>query len=390
MSPSKRIPSQIELVTNKFLNSYFVDIVGHLEYLCEQPNTKSKRQEVLDYSREIYKLILKEYPPHGSSYKTAIWHKSQLNKYLRHSYTHLLVDSRNRYKYLTVLDEFERQLNVYFSAVMDLTSAKDQAQFQENYEQRTVIDTSVHIQKAHQVLKAATEFVQTPGDAEFAPDWTDVAFSLVLVTGRRSVEIMQTGEFWVPSKELLEWSTQGDSMQAKIHWENILKPATVGRGDSTRVIAPVKPSDTRVNTRLWLVDPEHTLAFKGTAKGKGRFANIGEEIFFVTTLVPANLVLGGLEYLKLVGKKLDPKKPTRETNNKCAKPFERAKVNWQVAPKATIHTMRQVYFLCLTSHLKVGVRDYKYLSGAIGHVSSASDINYETHELAEGSVAWVN
>jgi hypothetical protein len=268
---------------------------------------------------------------------------------------------------LTVFDLFQPTLDDLFYDKQKDINEQDQAKTIQENEERIEIDTTFYLNQAYEVLSqcAQGENVQ----------YTDVAFSLALTTGRRSVEIMQSGVFWKPTNELA-WSEDG---KPQIHWQNVLLDPKLKQ-----------PKDVRMNSKYWLIDEAHTLCFKGTAKAKGDFAeSLPKEVFFVTTLVPAHLVLAGIQWLTERNLRIDPQADKRAVNTKYGKPFERAKVRWLIHSGITIHQMRAIYFLCLAETLDLDYRDYKKLSGAIGHMSGAADINYETFDLEDGALTFI-
>lgn len=167
--------------------------------------------------------------------------------------------------------------------------------YTENYKQqveeratatnRVEIDLTDYLNKANLVLTNPSEH-----------NYTDVAIAVALCCGRRMVEIMMLGTFVLHS--------------------------------------------------------EYEIEFSGQAKGKARKVDgkaLKDHVFIIPTLVPAQLVIDGINYLETQGYRIDSDNDPADVNNKYSRTLSRkVKNNWAVIGEATrFHNLRAFWFIAV-------------------------------------------
>lgn len=283
----------------------------------------------------------------------------------------LLEDSSLKGRVKTTIDYLADDLALLFKGKQQATNSENKFRTVARREGAIEYDPTPLIEKAYDVLQEVAH--------GFEPNWADVAFALVVATGRRSVEIMMTGQFWLPTEEEITW-------EPELSLKNYLKT--------------IKSYDPRIKTRSWLIDKEHTIGFKGLAKGKGKQSKENRElVFYITTLVPAELVMKGFQYLIDKDVRLDIEYGTVYVNRKYSNSFQRKKKQWPLPMKPavngkaetefSIHDIRDIYFCSLVATLKVPPRDYRYITGVMGHFDQSTIESYETVFIKEGTTTFI-
>lgn len=255
------------------------------------------------------------------TYSTCLRQVTALNKALKERAKDNVKDPANLTPVRTIIKRFSQALTDQFSIYRERRNAEYVARVHvRRVETNQVpIDVSEYLKKAHHILAVVAE--ENPDNATVKADygftWMDVSTAVSLATGRRMVEVHHTGNF------------------------------------------------------IYL--DTYQLGFTGQAKGKGRKVNeqmLKDVVFEIPTLIPAQLVKAGVDWLGANGKRCKPDEPTSRVNERYSKPLnENMKANWDFIPdgytdgidsktgtpkplETTYHKCRAAYFNCALANEK--------------------------------------
>lgn len=231
-------------------------------------------------------------------------------------------DTANYHPTLTIITHFGEALSFLFSEDTFIKNEKTQERvaFQSSPENRVELDLTPFLKEAYSILKQVSESA-TKDDVE----WRDVSCALALVTGRRMGEIHLSGVF-------------------------------------------TKSGEYQVN-------------FKGQLKGKNRKVKIGDSRlalrdyeFTIPTLVKADLVVAGINWLDENGKRFEPTEEPERVNRRWSKVLsERVKDEWKLFDEMTYHKFRGAYFRACVENANVDPYDWEdYAKSILGDDDSAT------------------
>ena len=279
-------------------------LVGQFELLAPYKPTERKngKQGCIGWQKlaiGVAGKIIQEYPVPGA----ALANKKKLLAELKTYDKEWLVDEANYFPVLSIIKCFRETINLLFAVIQAeinktyLERVKDRS----TDKNRIECDMSVYLQKAYDILLLASQ-----GASKSDLKWEDVSCALALVSGRR---------------------------QSEIHYSAVFKVA-----------------DT------------YTLYYSGQLKGKNKKVDdvkVFDHVFLIPTLIPAHLVVSGLEWLEREGKRLDRATGSAElVNSKWGKCIsKRARTDWKLISddfwqnvddrdRWTYHKLRGIYYCC--------------------------------------------
>jgi hypothetical protein len=280
------------------------------------------------------------------SIHSALQCKTDLLKILIHPEDDWILDKANKPAIASITGHFEQCLNLLFLeyARSKNTDYKGRVLARSATGNRIPCDISTYLEKAVKVLTLAS---QSASKKDLK--WEDVSCALALVTGRRMSEIHFSGVFTV------------------------------------------------VN--------DYEVEFSGQLKGKSRAVEgtkLKDVIFTIPTLVKANLVVDGVNWLERNDKRLPETGTTEEVNKKWNKYIGlRCKAEWAIIPdeswqivdskdKWTYHKMRGLYFIACVYNLE-GTMNFSSIKrlapGILGDADLSAIEPYERVDIVPGSVA---
>ncbi len=237
-------------------------------------------------------------PESEKTYGTATTQITKLKKALKTNAKHLIKDPANYHPVQTIITHFGEALSFLFREYKIRSNEKDREAASERTasENRLELDLTPFIKESHRILVLAASGATT-SDIE----WRDVSCAIALVSGRRMAEVHLSGEFDV-------------------------------------------------------ID-DYQLSFKGQLKGKARKVKISADDgtkkdvmlrdfeFTIPSLVRADLIVKGIEWLDTNGKRFSKDEPQERVNARWSKVLsERVKDEWNLFEGMTYHKFRGAYF----------------------------------------------
>ena len=240
---------------------------------------------------------------------------------------------------MTIITHFGEALSFLFSEYTIAKNERYRGAVKERSlpENRVELDLSPFLLQAHEVLSAVKN-----GATKEDIEWRDVSCALALVTGRRMGEIHLSGEF--------------------------------------RCLG------------------EYEVGFKGQLKGKSRKVSAeGVKIalrdyeFPIPTLVRAELVTKGIEWLEANSKRFERDEDPERVNRRWSKVLsERVKYEWSFMPEVTYHKFRGAYFRACVENATIDPYDWEdYARRILGDDDSATIKAYKRFVIKPGSVTRV-
>jgi hypothetical protein len=268
------------------------------------------------------------------TYSTCLRQISALKKYLKLAAKTKLKDPKLYHPVLTIITHFGNALSFQFASYKQTQNTD----YRQRVKQRTTIDNRVEldlsefIRRAYDVL---SEVAAKPDDKSI--DWRQVSCAIALTTGRRMAEVQLSATF------------------------------------------------REINT--------YTIGFKGQLKGKTRTVE-GEKLrnfeFEIPTLIPANLVCFGLEWLDKKGKRFPRNEDPERVNRRWSKVLNEKTKDWAIIPEMTYHKFRGAYFRA--SLVNGGVDPFDYLDFAkrvLGDEDEATIKAYQQFKIKPNSVTQI-
>lgn len=296
---------------------------------------------------EANKLMLRypDYVPDADKTYNAAY--GQINK-IRHELKKLkktnLKDAAFKYSIDTLIKNFTVELYSLFAVYRKRYNQGylKEVKGRTDESNRMEINPSLHLQKAKDILSEAYRI--NLGQSSTVYVWQDIACAVALCSGRRMSEIFLTGKFEKAG--------------------------------------------------------EYELNFSGQCKGKSRKEEgvfLKDVVFTIPTLVAADLVLAGIEWLDNNGRRLDPKiYETSDVNDKYSKGLSRrSKDQWNMLPegqkeKSRFHFFRAIYFICCSKNYEVGKGNlsdsFRYAQKILGDNDQQSIDAYSRFTLEDCSL----
>ncbi|MEC4866769.1 MAG: protelomerase family protein [Jaaginema sp. PMC 1078.18] len=279
-------------------------------------NISGWKQLVIDETVKLKLTYPDPNPEQERTYGTCLRQISALKKALQQAAQTDLKDPSNYHRVLTIIGHFGEALSFQFAEYKARQNANYCQQIIHRSEPENLIeiDLTPYLQQAHQVLEQTWEY----GFLE-EYKWVDVSCAIALVTGRRMAEIHLSATF-----------------------------EEIG---------------------------EYEIGFTGQLKGKSRKIqshNAEKAIklrnfrFEIPTLVKAEYVCAGLEWLEEEGKRLDPNDDPSRVNRRYSKPLSKGvKERWDfMGEDTTYHKLRSAYLFA--------VMENEVIDESLGSVASAS------------------
>jgi hypothetical protein len=276
-----------------------------------------------------------ERPEEEKEYGTALRQITALKKSLRSAAKINLKDQALYNPVLTIITHFGNALSYQFSSYKENQNIRGKKTVTERRQvaNRVEIDLTDSLKYAFNVLTD----IKNDQDAS----WLDVSCAIALATGRRMGEVHLSATF------------------------------------------------EKIDT--------YTVAFKGQLKGKSRMVKQGNKavylrdvIFTIPTLLPAELVCYGLQWLKDKGKRFEPTEDPERVNRRFSKTLNEHCKSWDIFPKdeRTYHKFRAAYLrAAIINDGNVDPYDFTDFAKAVIGDDDENTINaYKRYEIKAGSI----
>lgn len=275
-----------------------------------------------------------EKPEEEKTYSTCLRQISALKKALRAAAKTELNDKALYYPVLTIITHFGDALSFQFASYKERQNTEYRQQVTERRqpENRIEIDLTDSLKFAHNVL---TE-IKNGEDA----NWMDVSCAIALATGRRMSEVHLSASF-----------------------EKV---------------------------------DEYTVVFKGQLKGKSRRLKIGEKAlpireipFEIPTLLKADLICFGLQWLNDKGKRFAQNEDPERVNRRFSKTLNQHCKDFNIFPEdeRTYHKFRAAYFRACVVNAGIDNFDFIDYAEKILIDRDETTINsYKRYKLKPGSL----
>jgi hypothetical protein len=274
-------------------------------------------------------------PEDKKEYGTCLRQITALKKALKAAAKTDLKDSALVNSVTTIATHFGNALSYLFSEYKERQNIRYRRKVTERRqkENRVQIDLTNSLQFAHNIL---TEVAQGK-----EPNWIDVSCAIALATGRRMGEVHCSATF--------EFSE------------------------------------------------DYEIAFQGQLKGKDRKIKIGAKsiplrkaTFYIPTLLPAELVCTGLDYLEAKGKRFSRDSDSERVNRTYSKVLNLAVKNWDIFPEdeRTYHKFRAAYLrACIANDSTVDPYDFTdYAKDILGDDDESTINAYKRYEIKPGTI----
>lgn len=253
-----------------------------------------------------------------------------LKKELKKAAKTELLDQANYNPVCTIITHFGNALSFLFSPYKTTqnTRYREVVKTRSKVENRIPLDLSPYLIKAN---KSLTEVAN--GAGLFDVEWRDVSCSIALATGRRMAEVHLSAQF------------------RKI-------------GD-------------------------YELGFAGQLKGKTRKLE-GQKVrdfeFSIPTLLSADLVLAGMEFLEKHDKRFPATEEPERVNRRWSKVLNERAKDWAIIEGMTYHKFRGAYLKACIANSGVDPFDYlDYAKSILGDADEGTIKAYQRFELKPGT-----
>lgn len=304
-------------------------------------------------------------PESDRTYGTCLRQVTALKKALRCLGKEVMSDPATINQFKTIASHFGEILSDQFSGYKSLQNFEYSARVKSRSTegQRIVVNLEPFIQQAHAVLSMVVN------DEEI--DWREVTCAIALVTGRRMAEILATGKFTKVSDYEVSFQGQLKGKDSGI--------ATDKKGNQVRgTLSQFKQMQSLNQVAT-----------------DSKFIPLIKYQFTIPTLVRADLVVAGIEYLAEQGKRLEANEDPEMVNRRWAKPLaERIQKSWVIVPneewqavdpkdKMTFHKLRGAYFIGVMGTMQSSFSAMKSLAESIlGDKDLSAIENYERFDIA--------
>jgi len=328
--------------TDEIENSYIIErtaiLIPAFEALAPyKPNQRKKGTKDLPGIEKLAAIearLLKinypdEKPEEQKTYGTCLRQITALKKALKVAAKSQLKDAALLHPVNTIITHFGNSLSYQFAAYKENqnTRYRQEVAKRSTKENRVELDLSRYLERAYKILTN----VATGNDDLI--DWRDVSCALALVTGRRMAEIHLSANF-----------------------EKI---------------------------------DDYKVAFQGQLKGKTRRVEdtiLRNVVFEIPTLVPANLVCFGLQWLDSKGKRFDKSEDPERVNRRWSKVLSEACKDWSIIPEMTYHKFRGAYLRASIVNSQCDPFDYiDYARAILGDDDESTIKAYQRFALKAGT-----
>lgn len=276
-----------------------------------------------------------ERPEAEREYGTCLRQITVLKKELKKAAKTQLKDPMLVNQVLTIITNFGNALSDQFAAYkfQQSTRYKETVEERRQEENRIEIDLTNSLQFAFDVLSA----INVGEDV----NWMDVSCAIALATGRRMAEVHLSAGF-----------------------EKV---------------------------------DEYSVIFKGHLKGKTRRVKVGGKAvpvrdygFTIPTLLPADLVCFGLQWLEEKGKRFPSNEDPERVNRRWSKVLNEHVKDWDIFPEneRTYHKFRAAYFrACVENDPTVDKYDFAdYAEEVLGDKDETTINSYKRYQIKPGSI----
>lgn len=280
-------------------------------------------------------LLMANYPDKKpepeKEYGSCLAQISRLKKELKRTAQLQSTNQNNLEEIIVVINEFGDALSFLFSPYKE----KQNVRYRKSVETRSKAEKRIPINLSPSLIKAKDVLTQVVNGAGlFDVEWRDVSCSVALATGRRMAEVHLSAQF------------------RKI-------------GD-------------------------YELGFAGQLKGKTRKLE-GQKVrdfeFSIPTLLSADLVLAGMEFLEKHGKRFPLTEDPERVNRRWSKVLNERAKEWTIIDNMTYRDFRKVYLRA--SMINAGVDPFDYLDYAkavLGDKDAETIKVYQQYEIPEESL----
>lgn len=338
MSRQLKHPDEL---TNEFIEWRVRELLPKFEALA--PYNRSQREKGVksegltgwkELATKEASLLKANYPDDKpedeKEYGAALRQITALKKELKIAAKTELLDKANYNPTCTIITHFGNALSFLFSPYKEKqnTRYRETVKTRSKAENRIPLDLSPYLIKAKKVL---TEVAN--GAGLFDVEWRDVSCSIALATGRRMAEVHLSAQF----RKL---------------------------GD-------------------------YELGFKGQLKGKSRKVD-GQKLkdfeFTIPTLLSADLVLAGMEFLEKHDKRFNATEDPERVNRRWSKVLNERAKDWAIIEEMTYHKFRGAYLKASIANSGVDPFDYlDYARSILGDNDEGTIKAYQRFELKQGS-----
>ncbi|HEY9295132.1 MAG TPA: protelomerase family protein [Phormidium sp.] len=337
---SRQLKHSDEL-TNEFIEWRVRELLPKFEALAPYNRTqreKGVKNEGLtgwkDLATKEAALLKANYPDNRPEdereYGACLRQITALKKELKLAARTKLLDKANYNPVCTIITHFGIALSFLFSPYKEKqnTRYRGVVENRSKLENRIPLDLSPYLIKANKVL---TEVVN--GATLFEVEWRDVSCAIALATGRRMAEVHLSAKF-----------------------------------------RKVK---------------DYELGFTGQLKGKSRKLD-GQKLrdfeFTIPTLLSADLVLAGMEFLEKNNKRFEPTEDPERVNRRWSKVLNERAKDWAIIDGMTYHKFRGAYLKACIANSGVDPFDYlDYARSILGDNDEATIKAYQRFEVKQGS-----
>lgn len=347
-----RVKESNDFVSNELTNQ----ILSWAYEVAQLSQWRQKEKAWLAYGAKLKSILDSQYPDsQGSRLAQLSKAKRYVNKALKTNPESHGIEPDMVAKVKTVTGHLFTTVSAFYSDTYEEIKLANKLRVKDQNANKLAINPWAYLEYAKEVLELAHLSV-TEGVSESDPDWRDVSCALALVTGRRMNEIHMTANFQevpkptkVAKPEPQFKLRKGDrKLTLKVLGFNPLT-SDVTVSDSEQLRARV------VKVPSWL-KVERAVIFTGNCKGKGDKSPLRmAEENLIPTLVDAELVISGLEYLQKRGNRLamGDASDSHKVNSRFQKSLNyRVKGRppqpavWDLAgPETTYHNLRAAYLL---------------------------------------------
>lgn len=350
-----RTLKQADELQNNFLDERVSDLLSKFEALAPY-GRKQREQGIKSEELEGWKslaskeasLLKATYPEDDKpeserTYGTCLRQITALKKQLKLAAKTDLKDHANYHPVQTIITHFGNALSFLFSPYKERQNTKyrDVVDERSTPENRIELDLSPFLKLAHEVLTQVAN-----GATKDEVNWRDVSCALSLVTGRRMGEIHLSGEF----------------SQASTH-EVLFKGQLKGKSRKMKVTAQ-----------------------DGTIKQ----VTLRDYEFRIPTLVAAELVVKGIEWLEANGKRFDKDEDPERVNRTYSKVLSEKVKEWALMDGMTYHKFRGAYFRACVENAQIDPFDWEdYARLVLGDDDSATIKAYKRFIIKPDSVTHI-
>ena len=369
---------------NTYLDSRVKTLIPQLEALTRFNATdrKTGRSEITGWKAiavEETRRLKAHYPDEvnedGSpkpeinrTYGTCLRQITALKKAFREIKADDLSDPEMIGQFRTIARHLGDRLSEHFSIYTLTRNISYQARVVNRSEskQRIEINLEPFVKQAHTILS------EVANGNDF--DWRDVTCAIALTSGRRMAEILASGKFTKVSDYEICFSGQ-------------LK------GKLSGIVTDIKGNKIRANKARF-----EQMKLINKIEPDSKFVLLIDHKFTIPTLVRADLIIAGIEYLAKHDRRLAPNEETEIVNRRWNKPLsEQVKKDWMIVAddlwksvdqedKMTFHKLRGAYFIGVIGAMGGTFESIKDQAESIlGDKDLSAIENYDRFKLKPGT-----